>query len=165
MPLRARLQPEETLQDFELAWPQRYFEGLELMIQGDTAAGIYLMGYAAEMLLKRAYFLLTGAAPTDLVGPRLGPARARAAALGVAVGHESYHSLLFWGLLLIEERRALGQPLPVDLEVGLLACTGRLYQNSWVELRYRPDSADPAEAEEVREAVDWLREAADRLWS
>ena len=55
MSLRIRLEAApETVQDFELASEQKYWEGIELMTAGHRAAGIYLAGYAVEMWLKAA---------------------------------------------------------------------------------------------------------------
>lgn len=57
MSLRSRLESQpETIQEFELAAEERYYEGLELMVSGRSGGGVYLMGYVGEMILKVAYF-------------------------------------------------------------------------------------------------------------
>ena len=58
MTLRLRLQPlPETIQEFDLAAEERYWTGLDLMTRGESTAGIYFMGYAAEMLAQKQLFL------------------------------------------------------------------------------------------------------------
>jgi hypothetical protein len=164
MPIRNRLRDGETIQDYTLAVPQRYLEGLQLMVEGYPGAGIYLMGYAAEMLLKLAYFLYTGAGPADAVGPRLGPARHQARALGIQVLDEGYHSPRFWARLLLEQRRNDGLPLNNELEARLLNCADSLYSNWWVQMRYQPDVAREDEVAVFHQEVDWLQGNLESLW-
>ena len=55
MLLRRRIQSTpETVQDFELAAEQRFWDGMQLLVSGHLFAGIYLLGYTAEILLKLA---------------------------------------------------------------------------------------------------------------
>lgn len=165
MPLRLRLQARaETLQDFETAVEQKLYEGLELMASGHSGAGIYLMGYAAEMLLKGACHRFSGALLTDEPNNLWGPARARAQVYGSSPRHEGRHSLVFWFWLLREDRLARNHPLPTALEAQAQACVDRLYSNWWVEARYRPDQALASEAEEVLEDTSWLWENYLDLW-
>ncbi len=166
MSLRRRLESSpETVQEFELAAEQKYFEALELMASGYRGAGIYLMGYVAEMLLKVAFFRYDGARPADLVGPRLGPARRRGRArIPRDVPWENYHSLNFWSLLLICERRWRNDPLPARIEARLRQRTRRLYQHWWVEMRYRRDSSRSLEVQTVYDDATWVRDNRVALW-
>lgn len=165
MTLRVRLsQHPETIQEFRIAAETRYLDGLELMVAGRPAAGIYMMGYAAEMLLKNAYFLFTGAGPRDLVRPRLVPALRAAQALIPSVVHEAYHSLSFWALLLLEARRWQRRPFRDGLEAPFRQRTRRLYQNWWVEMRYRRDLAGSRHVRCIYDDVSWLRANYDLLW-
>lgn len=66
----------------EAAAEQRYWEGVELLVQG-RSGGVYILGYAAEMWLKLAFFRRQGALPSDVAKPWLGPAKAHAAKVGV----------------------------------------------------------------------------------
>lgn len=158
MTLRSRLSRHpETIQEFRLAAETRYLDGLELMMAGRQGAGIYVMGYAAEMLLKNAYFLFTGAGPRDFVRPRLVPALRAAQVLIPSVGHEGYHSLSFWALLLLESRRWQRRPFRDGIEGPFLQRTRRLYQNWWVEMRYRSDPPGSLDARSVYDDVSWLR--------
>jgi hypothetical protein len=165
IPLRDRLQSQpETLQEFELAAEQKYGEAIELMTAGYSGAGIYLMGYVSEMLLKVGYFRYIGNTPTDLIEPGLGVAYKRGQLLIPHVHHESYHSLRFWALLLVEERQHRNNPLNPPLEGDFLACSQRLYQYWWVEMRYRRDLAVPDDVETVYSDTTWLRDNHAMLW-
>jgi hypothetical protein len=163
MPLRLRLQPlPETIQEFELAAEERYWTGLELMTRGDGAAGIYLMGYAAEMVLKNSYFLLDKqTTPAFPVGSQLGLAKLAAQQTpGFLPQYQfkSYHDLLFWALLLVEKRRQGGRPLPPNVGLPLMQHVQRLADNWFVELRYRSAQATASEMSEVYEDVTWIRD-------
>lgn len=165
MPLRQRLDAVlETVQEFELASAQRYREGASLAASGFGGAGVYLLGYTAEMLLKNAYFRFTGAQPGDLIQPRLGPARNVGRSYIPHVPHESYHSLHFWALLLRETRRRQHRPLADDVDAPFMSRTRRLHQNWSVEMRYQRDQAQPREVQSVYEDVTWLRDNSVALW-
>lgn len=165
MPLRYRVENEpESIQELELAAREKYLEGLELMVSGQPGGGIYLMGYAAEMLLKTAFFLFEGARPADLVLPRLAPALHLAQTLIPDVNHETYHSLRFWALLLIERRCQQNRPLPDEVEARLRQGTRRLHQNWYVAMRYHADRSDRLEMRSVDDDVTWLEENHPALW-
>ncbi len=106
MSLRSQLASKaETLQEFSIAAAEKYDEGQRLIAENDFGAGIYLLGYAAKMILKNAYFRFTGAAVSDEIGPRLFPAKAAGddrhrGGLIPGISPESFHSLRFWAMLL-----------------------------------------------------------------
>ena len=159
MTLRLRLQPvPETIQEFDLAAEDRYWTGLDLMTRGEGTAGIYFMGYAAEMLLKNSYFLLDkSSSPSFPVGTQLGLAKLAASALLPSRLFKNYHDLLFWAELLAEKRRQEARPLPVDIGIALTRCTRRLADNWFVELRYHSAQATATEINHVYEDVTWIR--------
>ena len=118
------------------------------------------------MLLKSAYFRFTGAALADEVEPRLAPARRAGARLIPLVRDESYHSLRFWAMLLQASRTDQGQPwADVEFVLDFERCTERLYNNWWVEMRYRCNLANSEEALQVLNDVGWLRTHLTTLWS
>lgn len=165
MSLRIRLKAiPETVQDFELASEQRYWEGLELMITGHRAAGIYLMGYAVEMRLKAACFRLDGAKQGDMVKPYLAPARRLGQNLFPTIPDESYHSVNFWGELLRHKRRLVRGAVDHALESTFCFRCTRLHLMWWIEMRYRPDQALPAEVNAVFEDATWFRDSYVSLW-
>lgn len=171
MPLRSRvtnLSQFELVQDLEIAASEKYLAGLELMIAGHGAAGIYLMGFAAEMVVKHAYFRFIGSRPQEVVKALLKPAInwfGSQVPLAQQVSHESYHSLKFWAVLLQSRRRAAGRPLGPTLDSTFLRCMLRLHENWWVEMRYRPDQATQQEVQEVYNDITWLVNHATHLWS
>jgi hypothetical protein len=152
----------ETVQELELAAEARYWEGLELMALGRRGAGIYLMGYAAEMHLELACFRLMGAAAPDPVTPLRASACRRAKQWGVTCPDEGCHSLMFWFALVERQRADLGKPC---LAVDFGRCVERLYRSWWVEMRYRSDVATDADASRVFEDVSWLAHNYADMWS
>jgi hypothetical protein len=166
MTLRFELeQCPETIQEFELAAQQKYDEALDLMVSGKGGAGIYLMGYVAEMLLKNAYFRFIGLRPADRIDEsRRVPARRRGEALLGRGSCEGYHSLRFWTLLLIHERGRTGRLLPIEIRNRFVHCTRRLYQHWWIGMRYRYDRCDTRHVRTVFSDVNWLRDHYLRLW-
>ena len=134
------------------------------MARGYGGAGMYLMGYSAEMLLKSAYFRFSGAQPTDRIAALLGPAQQTAQRLIPGISRETYHSLRFWALLLRAKRRQQNNPLPLAVDAPFVSRTRRLYQNWWIGMRYRPDSAQPRETLILLDDMDWLRANYGRLW-
>lgn len=165
MHLRRRLTLyPENVSDFTIAGELKYWEGLELLTAGHPGAGIYLLGYTAEMLLKVASFRFDGASPTDPVAPRLAPAKGWLKTRPLAVGHEAYHSLLFWANYLRSRRAAFGYAFDSRLEGELMHRVRRLYSIWWVEMRYRPDRATSHDVARAVDDVTWIRQNFSRLW-
>ena len=172
MALRTLLQSTtETVQDLILAAEERYWEALELIVQGRPFAGIYLVGYTAEMLLKTAAFRFDGAQPGDFVAPRLRPAKSYGANVFPTIPYENAHSLRFWVAFLEQKRVAAGLPLPNALNVELTRRVDRVHNTWWVSMRYRSAavasmvSAAQMETIDLLEDVDWLRKYHTDLWS
>lgn len=164
MPLRYLLKPEELVQDLELTADERLLEGLELLLHEHPGAGIYLLGYAAEMILKHAYFRLRGASPSHEVGALLTPARRFVEACHPGLPHEGYHSIWFWAVAIDEARVRMGRPLPGHLRAPFLSAGARLHGNWTVEMRYQPDVASEADARAVYDDVTWLSDHRSLLW-
>ena len=160
MAMRLRLQAVlENIQQFELAAEERYWAAVELMMRGEGAAGIYLTGYTAEMLLKNSYFLLDKhTSPSFPVGSQLALAK-NAAKNNFLPQYQftNYHDLVFWATLLVEKRSQEGRPLLPNIELALTRCIQRLTDNWFVELRYRSAQATTSEINEVYEDVTWIR--------
>jgi hypothetical protein len=152
----------ETVQELELAAADRYWEGLELMALGRHGAGIYLMGYVAEMRIKLACFRLLGASNVDPVESLRTSARRRASSAGLVTDHEGYHSLVFWHDLIVHQRSLIGRPA---LSPDFTHRVGRLYHTWWVEMRYHPDVATATDADHVFEDVSWLDRNYAMLWT
>ena len=165
MPLRARVESNpETLQDLDIAGEQHYWEAIEMMVCQHNATGIYLMGYVAEILLKAAYFRLSGAALADPLDAYLRPARNLMRTRYRVIDAEGGHGLFYWLTLLRMRRQILTRPLSVDTEMRLVRAIRRLRQEWWVGMRYRPDQASPEEAQLVYNEVSWLRANYLTFW-
>ncbi len=165
MSVRQTLQSDpETLQHLELAADARLEEARALLASGHTTASVYLAGYAAEMTLKTATFRVEGARPGDLVGPHLGPARARARKLIGDIDDENFHSILFWALLLRATRKHKGQPLTPQLAREVLGRSQHVHERWNVTMRYRANLCGLIDARSVLENVGWLRARADEFW-
>lgn len=158
-PLRYRIKSSpETAQDLAIASDEKYWEGIELLISGRRGAGVYLLGYSVEMMLKNACFMTDGARPSDLVGPRLGPIRSWAKSKLPTIPHESYHSLWFWVQVLRKKRASLGRQLSEQVDATLSQRIHRIHGIWVVGMRYKPDQALQREAESVYNDVTWIRD-------
>jgi len=164
LPLRYRILSEpDTIQDLALASEEKYWEGVELLIAGRRGARIYLLGYCAEMILKNACFLIDGARPYDLVGPRLGPVRRWARSEMPRIPHESYHSLWFWLQVVRRKRALLGRSLSSPVDSRLVQRVRRVHGSWVVDMRYKPDQALEREAETIYDDVTWIRDRQNQL--
>ena len=170
MSLVARLQPlVETLAEMESAAEDRYQEGKKLIEEGYFHAGIYLLGYAAEIWLKTAICRVdTASIPTDLVDSHVGPARYRWQRL-FGGKLPSGHDLLFLALALEDERRLTAKPqldvVSPDLSRAFNAVISLRYDQWFVEMRYRHQDASAEEAQKVLDSAEWLKSNYLFLWS
>jgi hypothetical protein len=166
MQLRQRLESRpESLRDFAVAAEYRFLEGLELATRNHHFAGIYLLGYAAEMYLKIAAFRFDGASPSTLVYPQLQPVRRWMLLRHPKVEHEGFHSLRFWLQYLRSRRQVRGQALDRNFDGALVHHVNRIYSIWWVEMRYRPDRADIMTVNRMFNDVSWLRRNQHRIGS
>jgi hypothetical protein len=164
MTLRSRYKDTaETVQDFELAAEDRYFEGLNLLLEGHYQGGVYLLGYTAEMLVKYACYRVSGARLSDPVLPAT--YRRWTQALVNDVDTEGFHSLLFWSTLLRELRRYFGRKLDPLLDQSFAQRMRRIHQCWFVEMRYRSRLVTQMEAAQVYNDVSWMRTYRSKLWS
>ncbi len=164
MPFLTRLaiaEPFETWPGMEQAATQRFWDSLALATAeaGHEAAAIYLLGYVAEMLLKTAYFRVTGVPSSQDIAPHLTAARRNASWRG-----GNLHDLRSWFALLNDARSFQGNPWSIvtaaTIERHVLTVASH-----WREsLRYTSLMAADAELEEVHASVDWLLVNYDVLW-
>ena len=168
MPLVSRLTRQETVGDMLLAANSRYDEGLSLLDAGYRDGGIYLLGYAAEMILKTSFCRTDSTIPPYItvrsrfvVAERLWINRVSAV---LPSGYE--HSLLFWERVLSLERAARQKPaLGFIVSHTLSQCVKTVSENWAVKMRYQPGIATVQEADNVRVAVSWLHDNQRTLWS
>lgn len=161
----------ETVQEFEAAAEHFYQEGKFLVKKRHHYAGIYLLGYAAEMWLKTAYFRLINLLSSDAVTPQLPLAAQRGKnTLSPPVADaEGYHNLLLWWRLVEHERSNAQNPFPRQpftskFALELQNVVFRLHANWWIQMRYRSPIGATKEAEQYLKDVEWIRENHDLLW-
>ncbi len=169
MSLLSRLAYQETAGDMFLAANARYQEGLALFNAGYLDGGIYLLGYAAEMILKTSFCRIDPTAPSyATVQSRFvvaeGHWRREKGSLPFPSGHQ--HSLIFWEAVLPLERQARGKPkLGVMVSQTLSGCVRDIAENWAVKMRYQPNVATVQEADSVRSTVGWMHDNQRSLWS
>jgi hypothetical protein len=157
MPLIARTPVDHSIREFRAAAGMRYHEARRLAVLGDRLAAIYLWGYAAEMLLKAAYFRLIGRAPTQpiTVSDLLTAKQYAKNQLGL-VWHGNLHDLSRWRDLLVEERRLRNLAYPFAFARTLNARVKQISLNWREHLRYRTNRPYQGEVARVFQAVRWL---------
>lgn len=152
----------------ERAAEQRYLDGLSLATGPErrTTGAIYLLGYAAEMTLKAAYYRIRGVGPLDDLSPELRGMRSRARYLGFPWGSgRSRHDVEDLAGLLIFERQARRIGLDPYFSV-ILQGHVRVITEHWSEqLRYKEEVASEAEVTEFFRSVDWVISNYTLLWS
>jgi hypothetical protein len=157
MPLIARTPGHHTIRHFHRAARQRYNEAESLATSGNRLGAIYLCGYAAEMILKAAYFRLKGwlpNAPIALIN--LQNARSHAIVVLGLTWSGNLHDLTGWCDLLIHERHRLGFPYPTIFRQGLSSRVRQLMDNWRPELRYHTNRPFVGEVRKTLGAVRWL---------
>lgn len=152
------------LRDFELAAEERFLDAQELLARGHGTGATYLAGYVAEMLLKSAVFLFDGARPSDLVYPRLGPAKKWAQRSLPGLPFTSYHDVWFWAHVLRKKRSDKGRALPDGVAQNLMRLAYRLSRSWTIELRYFGFEVTVESAKRSFEDVSWIKKNHAVLW-
>jgi hypothetical protein len=158
-PLLQRCQPD-SIREFRAAAQQRYLDGVAAATAGRRTAAIYLWGYAVEMTLKAAYFLLDGfGLSQQITMADLRAAVARGQGMGIAWPVASqFHNVRAWAELIVRVRGTtpgLHYPDPT-FGVDVVRRVQRL-ERLWSEtLRYHKNVAYQYEVERVRAATEWL---------
>lgn len=158
MPLLARIPADHTIREFRTAAGLRYQEARRLALTGDRLMAIYLWGYAAEMLLKAAYFRLRGWLPAQpITMTDLRDARNYAiTTLHLAWPQPNLHDLSRWRELLVEERKNQSAPYSASFARSLSARVTRVYLNWREHLRYRTNRPYAGEVAATFQSVTWL---------
>jgi hypothetical protein len=153
---------EDTLQDYELAAEERYWDACELLVNGRAWGGLYLLGYTVEMLLKAACFRVDRLRPNDPVS--LGTIRPWHKKYFPTVDLDGFHSLRFWCLLLRRKRRMRGVAFASEFDDTLVRRTRRLHSAWCVEMRYRSGVLSPALVSDLLDDASWVRLHRAQLW-
>jgi len=116
------------------------------------------LGYVAEILLKVAFFRVTGCLASQAVDLKVIKAHA-------SWTKTNFHDVSGLADLLIEERRLQNRAFD-PVFAGQLKAYTLAVASHWREtLRYRQTLAEEAELVEVFQSVDWLLANANLLWS
>ncbi len=170
MALIKRQKPKDSIKKFELSAQHKYQAGLTLIDGGDAATGIEQLGYAVEMLLKSAYFRFMRSRiglqriTSITTGQMLRDAAREGIRLHICYDPESYHSLLFWALLLAAIRRDHAQPLPPEIEREMLDRMRELHLLWMIEHRYQNKNYRSTDVARMYLNVTWLLEKHEQLW-
>lgn len=155
--MRSLMPTFDCIQEFEQAKADRLWDGMSLWLASREPGAVYVLGYAAEMAVKSAYFRLSGFTIVQPIGRHeLNTARARASTLGVSAHWESFHSLRFWRDLLVAHRHAVARPLSSSVEASLRAAVDTIYDRWWIEMRYKRGYSTRTDLEQIAAAVDWI---------
>ena len=167
MPIRSQVQAlPETVRGFEAAAEEKYEDGFNLMASSSPGNGLYLMGYAAEMLLKSAYFRLIGLGETvPITRQHLQQARSEAKSAGVVTVDEQFHNVEFWGELIIKIRLGQSRGFSETFAASLKHHTKRLAQNWFVDLRYQSlQGISKQDLEDALDDVIWIKSNHEKFW-
>jgi hypothetical protein len=144
---------DHSIREFRIAAARRYNEAIDLASAGHRLAAIYLCGYAAEMLLKAAYFRLEGWTSTQAIGMR---DLRGAAGKGTPPFDGKLHDLPSWRNLLIAVRRTRGTPYSPRLQRSLNSRVAALALNWDPVMRYYTNQPREAEVRASLDASAWL---------
>jgi hypothetical protein len=150
-----RFRPD-SIAEFRAAARQRSLDAIALQGQGRRTAAVYLWGYVAEMILKAAFFEVSGFAEHQTITRRdLQNALATLPGIG---GNPPLHHLGLWAQALVTLRASTPGLAYTDLAFGsqVTAKAYTLY-GLWREtLRYHKNVAYPHELAQARDAAEWL---------
>jgi hypothetical protein len=140
---------------FERSAPMRLEEG-DLLSKEHRLAAIYLYGYAAEMILKAAYFRNLRHNPLAEI-ERAFLSRAMAAAKLRGMMNGGLHDIAGWAEFLVWDKATLHAPAyGRDLSREIVSKAAAIYENWRPEMRYRNTSPGAAVVTTVRSATEWL---------
>ena len=149
----------ETWPRWEKAAQERYWDGLELATgyENHQLGALYLLGYAAEIVLKIAFFRVCNWPDSQTVDFRQ------------AIRHAQWkgynlHDIDAWANLLVTERIIRESPLDPVIVGQLRAHVSALAANWRESLRYHHDSVKDDELETVHQSASWLLAHRDLLW-
>jgi hypothetical protein len=155
--MRALMPTFDCLQEYEQAMSDRLWDGMSLWSLSRDPGAIYVLGYAAEIIIKCAYFRFSGFTIVQNIGhAELNTAAARATTLGVTTHREGFLGIRFWSDLLIAQRRAAARPLTVTMETALRSNVDVVYDRWWIEMRYKRAYSSRMDLEQLAVAVDWI---------
>jgi hypothetical protein len=157
----------DCIREFRAAARQRFDDAITLAARGRRTGAIYLWGYAAEMVLKAAYFTLVGlveTAPITMAG-QIRPAILRGRGFGIAWPPQGEgHNVRACAELLVVERALHAATAYAPAFGRQVQQHGQRLEPLWREtLRYHKNIAYLHEVAQVRASAEWFLGNADDL--
>ncbi len=161
------LKQDESLRNLKEAAVMRYLEGEDLIRTGSPVGAVYLLGYAAEIWLKTAFFSYlpeTEDLESHIKRIKRDERESSTGAFKPSLAKQyeaefmmdDLHSPRFWADLLIRMRAIEGKNLPLDLALELSVRMNRLHLNWWTGLRYQDIHPDFEYVYDVWDDVTWI---------
>ena len=152
----------DTIAGFERSAPKRLEEG-DFLAERYRLTAIYLYGYAAEMILKAAYFKNLRLSPVAEID-RDTRNRAMAVARLLKLTSGDPHDIPGWARLLVRYKEDLGRvAYEPKFSRKIVANAQTIYENWRPEMRYRSMSPTANNVFEVRTAAEWLIKSYPKL--
>lgn len=155
-PLPERCKPD-SIRGFRAAAKVRYLDAQLLTEARRRTAAIYFWGYAAEMIIKAAYFSTIGyRMQQSITLADLDRAKKQSFSIHGISWSGGLHNIEGWARLLVNERARLGRPYSVVIASRIVFNASNVYKYWRETLRYHKNRAWPFEAARVQASVDWL---------
>jgi hypothetical protein len=152
----------ETISKFARSAPLRLEEG-DFLSKKYPLTAIYLYGYAAEMVLKAAYFRnLRFGLIDEIDADTRNRAMARARVNNLMT--RDPHDIPGWARLLTWEKRTLHPPAyGPGLENQIIVQALAIYENWRPQMRYRHTTPSAVIVARVRKAASWMIENFSKM--
>jgi hypothetical protein len=150
-----RFQPD-SIAGFRAAARQRSLDAIALQAAGRRSGAIYFWGYVAEMILKAAFFEVSGFAEHQPITRR--DLRNALAILPGIGGNPPLHHLGLWARALVAFRASTpGLEYADPAFTNQVTAKAQALYGLWREtLRYQKNVAYPHEIAQARAAAQWL---------
>lgn len=164
MSLLLRMTEPDSIQRYERAAMARLRDGRLLRRSEREFWAIYTLGYVVELILKTAFFRLSGLRVSEDVRPTLKLARPWAKALQIRYEARNLHDLMFWWSLLVCERGILDRPYSKEFSRALSVRIVQVQKHWREDMRYYPSLVAGEEARRVAAAASWIVQHRADLW-
>ena len=161
-----RFLPDSVAQ-FQAVAAIRNDDAHSLLAVGRGTAAIYFWGYAAEMILKQAWFRLAGFSDAQQIGVKDLNAAVKTATSVYGItwpGHGQLHNIYCWAQLVTRHHIAtVGPYADMTFEPEVTGQAKRIYERWRESMRYKKNQAYMAEVYAVQSAASWILNNAQNL--
>ena len=146
----------DSILEFRAAARQRSLDAIMLEAAGRRTAAVYLWGYVAEMILKAAFFEVSGFSNIQAI--TINDLRTGLRTWAGAVSHSNLHHLGLWAEALVTLRASKPGLAYADPALGsqVTAKAHSLYALWRETIRYHKNTAYRHEIAQARDAAEWL---------